>query len=36
VPNIYKADDKDFIKATQTVFRSSSIEVQVLGAEVKP
>jgi putative CocE/NonD family hydrolase len=36
VPNIYKADDKDFIKATQTVYRSSSMQVQVLGAEVKP
>jgi putative CocE/NonD family hydrolase len=36
VPNIYKADDKDFIKATQTVYRNSSIQVQVLGSEVKP
>ena len=36
VPNIYKADDKDFIKATQTVYRNSSVQVQVLGSEVKP
>jgi putative CocE/NonD family hydrolase len=36
VPNIYKADDKDFIKATQTVYRNSSIEVQVLRSDVKP
>jgi uncharacterized protein len=36
VPNIYTADDKDFIKATQTVYRSSSVQVQVLGTEVKP
>ena len=36
VPNIYKADDKDFIKATQTVYHNSSIEVQVLRSDVKP
>ena len=36
VPNIFKADDKDFRKATQTVHRSSSIEVQVLRPGVVP
>ena len=36
VPNIFMADDKDFIKATQTVYRNSSIRVQVLGTDVKP
>ena len=36
VPNIFLADDKDFVKATQTVYRNSSIRVQVLGAELKP
>ncbi|MFN8574512.1 MAG: CocE/NonD family hydrolase [Gemmatimonadaceae bacterium] len=36
VPNIYKADDKDFRKATQTVYRNSSIEVQILKSSVVP
>ncbi len=36
VPNIFLADDKDFVKATQTVCRNSSIRVQVPGAELRP
>ncbi len=31
VPNIYKADDKDFVKATHRVYSDSVIEVQVIG-----
>ncbi len=36
VPNIFTADDKAFRKATQTVYRNSSIEVQVLQPKVVP
>lgn len=30
VPNIYKANESDFIKATQTVYGDSEIEVQII------
>jgi hypothetical protein len=36
VPRIFTVDDRDFIKSAQKIHRNSSIQVQVLGADVRP